>query len=81
MIFPASEASEAPSAWEFLKASGSVWQRLGALRGVLRKHGQRKICCALLVEGSMEERPRGVWRKDLGFIIVFRGDYEKSWLK
>ena len=28
----------------------------------------------------MEKRLRGVWRKDLGFTVVFR-DYEKSWMK
>ena len=30
-----------------------------------------KICGALL--GGMEEILRGVWRKDLGFAVVFRG--------
>ena len=29
----------------------------------------------------MEERLRGVWRKDLGFTVVLMGEYEKSPLK
>ena len=37
-----------------------------------------KICGALL--GSMEEKLRKVWRKDLGCLVVL-GDYEKSPLK